>query len=217
MTLHDDASMIRADNGTGFEMRRETMKTLLIFVLFAISFNAFQAKAQHSVKLPYIIEGEDTIPVVNLPIVNVTDYGPDYMNNLKAYYRLRFNVIKVYPYARLAAMKVNQLNDTLAKMKTNRERKAYTKIFEKQLREDFGKQIENLSVNQGKIFLKLLDRETGHTSFDIIKEMKGSFNAFVLQSSARIFGHNLKDDYDPEGNDKAIEAIVKQIESGEIN
>lgn len=193
------------------------MKTFLFFLLFAVSFNAFQAQAQHPVKLPYIIEGDDTIPVVNLPIVNVTDYGPEYMNNLKAYYRLRFNVIKVYPYARLAAMKVNQLNDTLAKMKTNRERKAFTKDFEKQLREDFGKQIENLSVNQGKIFLKLLDRETGHTSFDIIKEMKGSFNAFVLQSSARIFGHNLKDDYDPVGSDKAIEGIVQQIERGEIN
>src|SRR6185436_15145997 len=97
--------------------------------------------------------------------------------NLQAYYRLRFNVIKVYPYAKLASVKINELNAHLATLSSNRERKKYTKEFEKQLRKDFQASLENLSINQGKIFIKLVDRETGHTSYDMIKDLKGSFNA----------------------------------------
>jgi hypothetical protein len=195
----------------------------LYITLFCFLFSFIIAKAQSPVqtsdgtRVPYIIEGKDTIPVVNLPVVNVSDYGPDYMKNLQAYYRLRFNVIKVYPYAKLAALKINELNTHLASLNSNHERKQYTKAFEQQLRKDFQNSLENLSINQGKIFIKLVDRETGHTSYDMIKELKGSFNAFVFQTAARVFGHNLKDTYDPAGDDKTIEGIVQQIESGTIN
>ena len=168
-------------------------------------------------KVPYIIEGVDTIPVVNLPDVNVVDYGADYEKRLKEYYRLRFNVCKVYPYARLAALKINQLNDSLSKIKSEREKKKYKKKFEEQLRDDFGKTIESLSVNQGKIFIKLLNRQTGHSGYEIIKDVKGGFSAMLIQTSARVFGHNLKDDYDPQGEDKQVEGIVQQIEAGLIN
>src|ERR1043165_4217669 len=90
--------------------------SLLILCYFSLS-----AQSQRA-KLPYVIEGVDTIPVVNLPQVDISDFGPDYMKNLQAYYRLRFNVIKVYPYAKLAAMKLNELNDQLAKLPNNKER-----------------------------------------------------------------------------------------------
>ena len=199
------------------------MKSLKhLFYFFAVAAMvvcAFSSRAQtpNGGKLPYVIEGVDTIPVVNLPPVDITDFGNKYMNDLQAYYRLRFNVIKVYPYAKLAAMKINELNDQLAKMPNNKERKRYTKEFEKQLRADFAKQIENLSVNQGKIFIKLIDRETGHTSYELIKDVKGSFDAFIFQTAARIFGHNLKNTYDPAGDDKVVENIIHQIESGQIN
>lgn len=192
-------------------------KTIVLLSLFFL-FHRHQAFSQKSgTKLPYIIEGVDTIPVVNLPDVNIVDFGPDYEKRLKEYYRLRFNVIKVYPYARLAALKINQLNESLAKLKSDREKRKYRKAFEEQLRSDFGKTIENLSVNQGKIFVKLLDRQTGRTGYEIIKDVKGSFSALLLQTSARVFGHNLKDDYDPQGEDKQIESIVQQIEAGQIN
>jgi hypothetical protein len=167
--------------------------------------------------LPYIIEGIDTIPVVNLPDVNIVDYGADYEKRLKEFYRLRFNVIKVYPYARLAGIKIKQLNDSLSAIKSDRQKRKFKKKFEEQLRDDFGKTIERLSVNQGKIFIKLLDRQTGSTGFEIIKDVKGSWSAFILQTGARVFGHNLKDDYDPDGDDKQIESIVQQIEAGLIN
>jgi hypothetical protein len=190
---------------------------IFILLLFTAQLRPSLAQPVTGTRLPYIIEGIDTIPVVNLPDVNIVDYGPDYEKRLKEYYRLRFNVVKVYPYARLAGLKISQLNDSLSRMKSDRERKKFRKKFEEQLRSDFGKTIESLSVNQGKIFIKLLDRQTGHTGFELIKDFKGSFSALLLQTSARVFGHNLKDDYDPLGDDLQIERIVKQIEAGQIN
>lgn len=168
-------------------------------------------------RLPYIIEGEDTIPVVNLPTVNIVDVNnPEYLKNLQAYYRLRFNVIKVYPYARLAAVKINEMDRAMDKMSSDRERRKYRKQVEDQVRKDFEDQIKKLSINQGNVLIKLIDRETGQTSYDLIRELKGSFNAFFSQGLAKLFGHDLKDEYDPEGRDKTIEMIVRQIEAGQI-
>lgn len=168
-------------------------------------------------RLPFIIEGNDTIPVVNLPDVQIIDKAsPEYLKNLQAYYRLRYNVIKVYPYARLAAMKVNEMNRNMAGMKNDRERRRYRKQVEDQVRKDFEETIKKLSINQGKVLIKLIDRETGTTSYDLIKSLKGSFNAFFAQSLARMFGHDLKAEYDPLGEDQAIENIVRQIETGQI-
>ncbi|HNP99880.1 MAG TPA: DUF4294 domain-containing protein [Bacteroidia bacterium] len=192
------------------------------FVLFTISSYVFgqgplKDEKSGGYRLPYILEGEDTIPVVNLPIVNIIDVNsPEYLKNLQAYYRLRFNVIKVYPYARLAAVKLNEMELKMASMNSDREKKRYRKTVEEQVRKDFEEQIKKLSINQGNVLIKLIDRETGHTSYDLIKQLKGSFNAFFAQGLAKLFGHDLKDEYDPEGEDKTIEMIVKQIENGQI-
>ncbi|HRH65773.1 MAG TPA: DUF4294 domain-containing protein [Bacteroidia bacterium] len=211
--------------GTGIEvyalMKRHHGFYFFIFLSFS-SFSSFSqapAKDEKSggYRLPYIIEGEDTIPVVNLQSVNITDINnPDYLKNLQAYYRLRFNVIKVYPYARLAAVKLNQMENVMAAMDSDREKKKYRKGVEEQVRKDFEEQIKKLSINQGNVLIKLIDRETGHTSYELIKQLKGSLNAFFAQGLAKLFGHNLKDEYDPEGEDKTIEMIVKQIENGQL-
>jgi len=170
-----------------------------------------------SYRLPYIVEGEDTVPVVNLPMVDIIDMAnPDYLKDLQAYYRLRYNVIKVYPYARLAAVKLNEMEAKMSTMKGEREKRKYRKSVEEQVRKDFEEQIKKLSINQGDVLIKLIDRETGHSSYDLISQLKGSLNAFFSQSIARLFGHNLKTKYDPEGDDKTIEMIVNQIETGKI-
>jgi hypothetical protein len=168
-------------------------------------------------RVPYIIEGEDTIPVVNLPMVDIVDMAnPEYLKDLQAFYRLRYNVIKVYPYARLAAVKLNEMEYHMEAMKTNKEKRQYRKLVEEQVRKDFEEQVKKLSINQGNVLIKLIDRETGHTSYELISSLKGSLNAFFSQGIARIFGHDLKDKYDPEGEDKTIEMIVNQIETGKI-
>jgi hypothetical protein len=199
------------------------MRFICILFLFSVFLNTSSfSQAPQPIKgggyrVPYIIEGSDTIPVVNLPIVNIQDsMSPEYLKSLQAYYRLRFNVIKVYPYARLAAVKLNQMNIEMAKMKKDKERRKYKKQIEEQVRKDFEEQIKKLSINQGNVLIKLIDRETGHTSYELIKTLKGSLNAFFAQGVAKLFGHDLKDEYDPEGEDKTIENVVRQIERGEI-
>ena len=190
---------------------------MFIFVIVLNAFSQEPVKVKNGYRLPYIIEGVDTIPVVNLQVVSISDSAsPEYLKNLQAYYRLRFNVIKVYPYARLAAVKLNEMNSAMEKMTSKRDKRRYRKEVEEQIRKDFEDQIKKLSINQGNVLIKLLDRETGHTSYELIKDLKGSLNAFFAQGVAKLFGHDLKNEYDPEGADKAIENVVKQIERGEI-
>lgn len=203
---------------TAAAMNKFRLLCLLLSSLF------FSTYAQEPIKqkngytsLPYIIEGVDTIPVVNLRPVNIIDSASgDYLKNLQAYYRLRFNVIKVYPYARLAAVKLQEMNARMETMSSDREKRRYRKDVEEQVRKDFEETIKKMSISQGKVLIKLIDRETGETSYELIKKLKGSFNAFFAQSIAKFFGHDLKSEYDPEGDDKTIENIVRQIERGEI-
>ncbi|MCX6291792.1 MAG: DUF4294 domain-containing protein [Bacteroidetes bacterium] len=204
----------------GFYMLKHFKYSCLFFLLFFFSFQ--KTSAQDSVKigryrLPAIIVGEDTIPVINLPLVTVADFAdPMILKNVQAYYRLRFNVIKVYPYAKLAAVKLNEMNEYAATLSNAKEKKKYIKETEKQMKIDFEEQIKNLSISQGDVLIKLINRETGNTSYELIKELRGSLSAFFDQGVARLFGHNLKDTYEPEGKDKTIEDIVRQIESGQI-
>jgi hypothetical protein len=199
-------------------LRGSTGLVLLILLSFSLHLSAQKPlPVEGGTRLPYIIEGNDTIPVVNLPIVNIDEFAnPDYLKNLKEYYRLRFNVIKVYPYARLASVKLNEMNRRMESMSSERERRRYKKQVEEQVRKDFEDQIKKLSINQGNVLIKLIDRETGSTTYDLIRQMKGSLNAFFSQGVAKLFNHDLKDEYDPTGRDKAIENVVQQIERGEI-
>ena len=84
------------------------------------------------------------------------------------------------------------------------------------IKNDFEKDLKNFSVSQGKVFTKLIDRETGHSSYELIKELRGSLKAFFWQNFALLFGQNLKSEYDPNGEDVVIESIVRQIEEGKL-
>lgn len=163
-----------------------------------------------------IYEG-DTIPYVTL--VPLVCYVPRVFKNKKEaakWDRLKYNVKKVYPYAILASAKLKEYDQLLAKIPSENDRKKYMKLAEKQLKDEFGKELKNLSMTQGRILIKLVDRETGKTTYDIVKEMRGSFSAFMWQSVAVLFSSNLKDDYDAIGEDKAIEEAIKLIEGGDF-
>ena len=162
-----------------------------------------------------IYEG-DTIPFVTLPTIYC--YGNRVFKNPRqkaAWDRLKYNVKIVYPYAILAAAKLKEYDRILSQM-PEEQRSKYTKLAEKQLKDQFGKELENLTVNQGRLLIKLIDRETGKTTYSVVKEMRGSFSAFMWQSVAVMFGSNLKDEYDGQGSDKNIEAAIKLIEAGDF-
>lgn len=141
-----------------------------------------------------------------------------FLNKIEAikYSKLVRDVKRAYPYAKIAAEKMKEYNIIVSNAKSKKERKKLMKKAEEDLKSQFEKDIKNLTDNQGNILVKLIDRETGNSSYDIIKEFRGSLMATFWQSVGVLFGYNLKSTYDPNGEDKEIEDIVKKIESGEL-
>lgn len=193
-------------------MKRLFILTVLLS-LFALrvssqSFDLIVVKAR-------IMDG-DTIPLMDLPQVNITGYiifkSPA---DQRRFERLVRNVKKVYPYARLAGLKLNEY-DALMTGLTEKEQKKMLKRAEEELKKEFGGELKSLNFSQGKILLKLVDRETGDPTYQIVKDLRGSIAAFFWQNLSRLFGYNLKEKYDPEGKDRDIENIVLMIENGTI-
>jgi Domain of unknown function (DUF4294) len=126
-----------------------------------------------------------------------------------AYNRLKYNVYKVLPYAKFAADRYQQLQRDLATTADKGKQKEMINVCETQIKDLFKREIENLTISQGEVLIKLIDRQTGNTSYDMVKDLKGGLKAFMLQSVARVFGHNLKETYDPY-EERDIEAILQQ-------
>ena len=95
-------------------------------------------------------------------------------------------------------------------------KKAYLRVCEKDLKHEFEDELKDLSINQGRVLMKLIDRETGKTTFEIVKQMRGGFEACMWQAVARIFGNNMKDDYEANTEDIMIERAIKIVESGQF-
>jgi Domain of unknown function (DUF4294) len=125
------------------------------------------------------------------------------------YRRLKYNVLKVLPYAKFAGQRYRQLQRDLALTGDRHKQKELISACEAQIKDLFNREIKEMTISQGEVLIKLIDRETGNTSYAMVKEMKGGFSAFILQSAAKIFGHDLNETYYPE-EQKDIEAILQQ-------
>ena len=200
------------------------IKKLFIFFFFC----SLILKAKNDVKSVLVLpekgmlvcatlyEG-DTIPSVTLSVVYC--FANRVFKNqrqLAAWTRLRYNIKIVYPYAILAAAKLKEYDRILASMSNENDKKKYTKLVEKQLKDQFGDELKNLTESQGRLLIKLIDRETGKTTYDVVKSMRGSFSAFMWQGVALMFGSNLKYDYNPKGDDALIEQAILLIEDGQF-
>lgn len=165
-----------------------------------------------------VIDGDTTYSYTFSPvrIVALRPYGD--MDKDKEFRRLRYHVVKVYPYAKIASDKLKLYNEEIQKVKSNRKKRILLKQREKELKEEFTDVIKKMSVTQGRILVKLIDRETGESTYDIIKEMRGGFKAFIYQGVARLYSGDLKERYNPKENeeDEMIERIVLMIEDGKI-
>lgn len=127
--------------------------------------------------------------------------------------RLRNAVYVTYPYARTAGATINDINKQLANVSSKKQRKSYIKSREKELKKQFGDPLSDLSVYQGKVLMKLINRETGNNCYEIIKEYKGGLNARMYQTVAFFFGSNLKQKWDvADKTDRQIENFVKEID-----
>ena len=163
-----------------------------------------------------IVDG-DTMPHINLKEIPILP--PKVFKNRfeeRQYWRLVFNLKKVYPYAILVSATVKEIDDRMAAMRNDKERKQFIRSMEQSLWKEHEKDMRNMTITQGKLLFKLIDRETSNTTYFWIESYRGSVSAFFWQGMARLFGTNLKSQYDPKGEDKLIEEIVSYIERGYI-
>lgn len=178
---------------------------------------SFLEKNDKGYMLHAVVEKGDTVPYVWLPWLTVSTEMPFKSKRKYAQWsRIRYNVKKVYPYAILAAAKLKEFDLILEKMPNDRVRNTYLKMCEKELQAQFSAELKDLSVSQGKILMKLIDRETGKTTYTVVKELRGNFQAFMWQSLAVLFGSTMKQEYHAEGEDKLIELAIHQVEAGEF-
>lgn len=161
------------------------------------------------------IVGNDTLPIIDL--APVAFFAPRIFKNRadeNRYRRLVQNVKRVYPYARLAGIKFDEYNELLVTLPNEAQRKRAMRQAENELRAQFEDELKRLTFSQGLILIKLVDRQTRHTSYDVVREFRGMVSAVFWQGLGRIFGYNLKTEYDPLGEDRLIEEIVQMIEAG---
>jgi len=198
------------------------MKYYRLFILSIVMITGASAKAQVSstgIKMP-VLGKNDTIRVAStndmgemipwIPLNEVVIYGYRIFKtpaDRAAFNRLRYNVMKVMPYALYAKRRYEQLEKDLAMTADKKEHKRLVKQCDKEIKDMFNREIKELTISQGQILTKLIDRELGRTTYDIVKQTKGGVTAFLYQSVARVVGHNLKSTYNRE-EDRDIESII---------
>lgn len=201
------------------------MGALVALLLVSGTLNAQQTSSSSPVPMPQLgpndtipvpaqIHESEMIPVGNLEWIYVSAKYPKHLlKKRKQWTRLRNAVYVTYPYARRAAYIINDINSKLTAIPSKSERKKYLKSREKELKKEFGDPIKNLSVYQGKVLMKLINRQTGDNCYEILKEYKGGLNARMFQTVAFVFGSNLKQSYDAVEDDREIERFVNEYES----
>ena len=212
-------------------------KTLFVLLLMMATATAFSQIVAHAGKGPkrkapatttqetqrnvvYArIEGNDTILIVKLPEVDI-DLMNRYYQITETYKgrKLVSNVRKVYPYARLASDKLQEYDTILAHASSDAERRQLMKQAEKEITDRYTEELEHLTFSQGAILIRLIDRETGNTSYILVQELRVKVRAFFYQGFARLWGYNLKTEFDPKNDpeDEQIDVIATLLERGQI-
>lgn len=161
-----------------------------------------------------MIEG-DSLPSYGIPLKEVVVFQPLRFKDreeLNRYLILRRRVLRVYPYAKLAAERLTVLNERLDKIDSKRGKKKYMKRLEDFVYKEFEEELKKLSKSQGKILIRLVHRQTGSTTYDLVKELRNGWKAFFYQTTASLFSLSLKEEYDPAEllEDYLIEDILQR-------
>ncbi len=186
----------------------------IVILLFVALTSRGQSRygANDTLLVPYIVYGGDTMTYAQLDMVTVFgEMTPEQRKAKQKWTRLRNAVYVTYPYAKKASYIINDVNKQLMVIKDPIARKKYLSSREKELKKEFTAPLTALSVYQGKILMKLINRETSNSCYSIIKEYRGGFSARFWQTIAWVFGSSLKQDYDPKGEDADMEMIVLEV------
>ncbi len=186
------------------------MKFQLI-ILFLLS--SFVLLAQGRRPVPLIGE-TDSIPSYILEEANIVAVDIEFQ---KRYDRAKYYALRMYDYGMLASAMLNEFEDSLATMSSKRDQKKYIKEVNSFLKDEFGDEIADLSINSGACLMKIIHKETGLTSFEIINKYNGGMKAVWWQGVVKLFGATLKHEFDPLGEDDALAKVLREIESGKLN
>ena len=188
-------------------------KIFFLFFVFVFS----HAKAQEIVVKDFVIEQGDTILLSDIPSIEILSFS-DSKERLK-YRILKRKVLKVYPYAMYTKEKLKDIEKDLEGISKKRKKKRYTKEVSKFLKEELGEKMRKLTRTEGNILVKLIYRETKVSTYKLLKQYRGSFNAMFWQTMAKIYDNDLKQEYNPENvrEDMFIEHIIIQAKlEGEL-
>lgn len=164
-----------------------------------------------------VIENGDTLFIGYIREVFI--YPPLVFTSKKQeqfYWRTVRDVKKALPYARLVSSEIARVNADLFKLSTDAERKKYLKEFEKNAFRQYAGELKKLTINQGKMLMKLIDRECEVNTYDLIKAYKGNVPAFFWNAVAHLFGSSLKMDYDGADKDRIVERVVTLVDAGQL-
>ena len=195
------------------------MKKTTIFLFLICCFLSVNAQIQEepldSVAEKMIIVEGDSIFRSSIDLDEVYLFGRlkfgSYKEKLR-YYILRRKTLKVYPYAKLAAERLVELNDSISKITKKRQQKRYTKKVQKYIEEEFSEELKKLTRTEGQILVKLIYRQTGETAFDLVKELRSGWRAFWYNTTASMFSISLKEEFHPNQvhEDYLIEDILQR-------
>lgn len=195
-------------------------KILILLLFCLVSLNGKTQNRFPDGKIAYeqlVLTNGDTVYLTHLRPLYC--YPPLKFKNKaqeKFYWKTVRDVKKTLPYARIVGRTLNEANTNLSKMKTEGEQKKYLKKLEQEVKVKYEGDLRKMTFSQGKMLIRLIDRETSYTSYELIKMYRGTFSAMLWQGVARIFGSDLKAEYDGADKDKIVERVITLVEAGQL-
>ncbi|WP_375242259.1 DUF4294 domain-containing protein [Lacinutrix sp.] len=193
------------------------MKSILLLLLMfpMVLLGQIPEIKQDSTHIEYMIIEGDSIPREAIGLEEVILLNKLEFNSKEdriRYYILRRKTIKVYPYAKLASERLTTLNERLISLDSRRKKKSYAKKIQKYIENEFSAELKKLTRTEGQILIKLIHRQTGKTTFELIKELRNGWRAFWFNTTASLFDISLKREFDPEHikEDFLIEDILQR-------
>ena len=183
---------------------------LLLTLLFAVLSEAQAQKGRGFWHQEWTVERGDSVALVHILPVYVFSRPVD----LRRYRKLVDAVKKVYPIAKIARAKMADIEEELCRLPTKKAQKEYIRKIYHEIKDEYTPVLKRMTRTQGKVLLKLIDRETEYTAYEVLKEFRGGFVAGFWQGVSKIFGQDLKSQYDKENEDRMIEQIIIYYEAG---
>lgn len=186
--------------------------TILLLAAATVGHARQVPSGNDTIRLGAATENGIVYPMVLLPEIETRSTYLDAAERIRRD-KLRTDIFVVYPYALAAATVFKSINDSLENIDRRHDRKRYLKSLDKSLDATFKEPLKNLSIDQGHVLIKLINRQTGQNCYSIIRELKGGLNAMIWQGVGVFFNNNLRREYDPEGDDREMEYFVKDLEA----